>query len=59
MVEADGAVLRAKVRGEVWALLTPDQQQKAREIQTQMEQRMGQMRERMQQRRLQRRQARH
>lgn len=56
VVEADGAVLRAKVRGEVWALLTPEQQQKARDLQTQMQQRMGQMRERMQQRRQQRQQ---
>ena len=32
-VEADGAVLRAKVHAEVWALLTPEQQQKAKTLQ--------------------------
>ncbi len=53
-VEADGAVLQAKVHGEVWALLTPEQQQKARQLRTQMEQRIGQMRERFEQRRGQR-----
>jgi protein CpxP len=58
VVDADGAVLRAKVRGEVWALLTAEQKQKAHDIQTQMAQRMGQMRERMQQRRQQRQQQR-
>ena len=54
VVEADGAVLQAKVHGEVWALLTPEQQQKARQLRTQMEQRIGQMRERFEQRRGQR-----
>ena len=58
IVEADGAVLRAKVHGEVWALLTPEQQTKARELRTQMEQRASQMRERSEQRRGQRQQQR-
>ncbi len=53
-VEADGAVLQAKVHGEVWALLTPEQQEKARQLRTQREQRIGQMRERFEQRRGQR-----
>ncbi len=53
-VEADGAVLRAKVHAEVWALLTPEQQQKAQALQAQMEQRRSQMRERFEQRRGQR-----
>lgn len=54
VVEADGAVLQAKVHGEVWALLTPEQQQEARQLRTQMEQRIGRMRERFEQRRGQR-----
>ncbi len=54
VIEADGAVLQAKVHGEVWALLTPEQQQKARQLRTQMAQRVGQMRERVEQRRGQR-----
>ena len=53
-VEADGAVLQATVRGEVWTLLTPEQQQKAKALQAQMEQRRDQMRERVEQRRGQR-----
>jgi protein CpxP len=50
-LEADGAVLRARVHGEIWALLTPEQQQKARDLKAQAEQRRGQARDRMQQRR--------
>lgn len=53
-VEADGAVLRAKVHSEVWALLTPDQQQKARDLRAQAGQRAGRVRERLEQRRNQR-----
>ena len=49
--DADGAVLRAKVFSEVWALLTPEQQTKARELKAQAEQRMGQMRQQFEQRR--------
>jgi Spy/CpxP family protein refolding chaperone len=54
VVEADGAVLRAKVHTEVWALLTPEQQQKAKTLQAQRESRRGQIRERVEQRRGQR-----
>jgi len=39
-VEADAAVLRAKVHQAAWAVLTSDQQQKAKELKGQMEQRM-------------------
>jgi periplasmic protein CpxP/Spy len=53
-IEADGAVLQARVHVEVWALLTPEQQQKARDLRAQMEQRRGQVRERIEQRRGQR-----
>ena len=55
-VEADAAVLRAKVHSEVWALLTPEQQQKARELKAQRAERRAQMRERFEQRRNQRQQ---
>ncbi|MEZ5293466.1 MAG: Spy/CpxP family protein refolding chaperone [Vicinamibacterales bacterium] len=53
-VEAEGAVLRARIHSEVWALLTPEQQQKARDLKAQAGQRRGEMRKRMQQRRDQR-----
>ena len=33
-VRADGAVLRAKIRSEIWPLLTPDQQEKALTLRT-------------------------
>lgn len=55
-VEADGAVLRAKVHAQVWALLTPEQQQKARALKAQRDERRSQARERVEQRRGQRRQ---
>ena len=54
VVEADGAVLRARVHAEVWALLTPEQQQKAKAQQAEREARRGQIRERVEQRRGQR-----
>ncbi|MGD9905612.1 MAG: Spy/CpxP family protein refolding chaperone [Vicinamibacterales bacterium] len=57
-VEADGAVLRAKVHSEVWALLTPEQQQKARDLRAQRTERQAQARERLGQRRQQRQQRR-
>ena len=57
-VEADAAVLRAKVHSEVWALLTPEQQQKARQLQAEQAQRRAQMRERFEQRRQERQQQR-
>ena len=31
-VRADGAVLRARIRTEIWPILTPDQQDKAKEL---------------------------
>lgn len=54
LVEADGAVLRAKVHSEVWALLTPEQQAKAKTLRAEMDARRGQMRQRVEQRRNQR-----
>jgi Spy/CpxP family protein refolding chaperone len=39
-VEGDAAVLRAKVHQEAWPVLTPEQQQKAKELKSQMPQRM-------------------
>jgi Spy/CpxP family protein refolding chaperone len=36
---ADEAILRAKVRAEVFAILTPEQQQKANEMRSSMQQR--------------------
>ncbi len=39
-IEADAAVLQAKIRGEVFALLTPEQAKKAKELRTGMEERM-------------------
>jgi len=38
--EADGAVLRARVHQAAFAVLTPEQKQKAKELKLQMEQRM-------------------
>jgi protein CpxP len=49
-IEAEGAVLRARVHGEIWALLTPEQQQKARELKARADQRREQRRERFRQR---------
>ncbi len=43
-VEADGAVLRARIHAEVFQVLTPEQQQKARDRRTQMQQRMEERR---------------
>lgn len=51
IVDADGAVLRAKVHAEVWALLTPEQQQKAKALEAQRQERRGQLRERFEERR--------
>ncbi len=53
-VDADGAVLRAKVYSEVWALLTPEQQTRAKTLQAKRAERAGQMRERFEARRGQR-----
>ena len=38
--ETDMAVLRARIHSEIWNLLTPDQQAKAKELKTQRESRM-------------------
>ena len=44
-IEADMAVMRAQIRAEVWQILTPDQQQQAKTLQAQMQQRMQQGRQ--------------
>jgi len=54
-VEADGAVLRARVRQEVFSLLTPEQQAKAKELKAQMQQRMKQRADRIRERGIKRR----
>ncbi len=54
-VQADAAVLRARVRQELWNALTPEQQQKATALRTEREQRQQQRRERLQERLKQRR----
>jgi protein CpxP len=50
--EGDAAVLRARVHADVWALLTPEQQTKAKELKGQVGQRRGarlnQLRDRVQ-----------
>ena len=48
--QAQGVILRAKVRQEVLALLTPEQQEKAKALRAEAEQRMELRRQRMQQR---------
>jgi protein CpxP len=48
-VEADMAVMRAQIRAEVWQILTPDQQQQAKTLQAEMQQRMENGRQRHQQ----------
>lgn len=48
------ALARARAHSEVWTLLTPEQQAKAKELRTQRENRMKERRERMEQRRQQR-----
>lgn len=55
VLDADAAVLRAKVHSEVWALLTPEQQAQAKARQAARAERAGQMRERFEARRGQRR----
>jgi protein CpxP len=49
-VEADAAVLQAKLHSEVFAVLTPEQQAKAAELKAQREARMQQFRERARER---------
>jgi protein CpxP len=46
-VEADAAVARARLHAEVFQVLTPEQQTRAREMQSRMEERAGAARERM------------
>lgn len=57
-VEADAAVLRARVHARAWQVLTPEQQQKAQELKAQREQRREERRQRMLERRQQRQQQR-
>jgi Spy/CpxP family protein refolding chaperone len=54
-IQADGAVLRAKVRQEVWGLLTPEQRQKATALRAERERRAEVRKERAEQRLKQRR----
>ena len=54
-VQSDMAVLRARIHGEVFAVLTPEQQAKAGEVAAQREARMEQRAAQMQNRRQQRR----
>jgi len=56
-VQADAAILHAKIHSEVFQLLTPEQQQKAQQLKTEREQRRQQMQQRWQQRQQQRPQA--
>jgi len=49
LVDADAAVLRAKMHAAVFAVLTPEQQQKAKELRGTMENRMKGGRERIRQ----------
>jgi len=53
-VQADSAVLRGKLRAEVWSILTSDQQQKAVEFKAKAAERFEQRRRRMEQRQQQR-----
>jgi Spy/CpxP family protein refolding chaperone len=50
-VQADGAVLRAKVHQEVWAVLTPEQREKAKSLRAEREQRWKERQERVRPRR--------
>jgi protein CpxP len=49
--EGEFAILRARVRGEVWDVLTPEQRQKAEALRQQREQRLEQRRQERQQQR--------
>lgn len=50
-VEADLAVLRAQIHQQVFAVLTPEQQQKARDLRAQAQERLRQRLEQMRERR--------
>jgi periplasmic protein CpxP/Spy len=56
-VEADAAVLRAKVHAAVFQVLTPEQQEKAKALRAEREKRAAERRQQFQERRQQRRQA--
>lgn len=49
LVEADAAVLRARVHAQAWQILTPEQQQKAEALTAERQQRMEQRRQQQQQ----------
>jgi protein CpxP len=49
--QADMAVLRARVRSEIWSVLTPEQQAKAKELKAQREARAKERRQQRQQQR--------
>lgn len=49
-IDSDAAVLHARLHSEVFALLTPEQQAKARAIEAEREKRMAEMRQRTRQR---------
>lgn len=51
---AEAAVLRSRVRNEVWAVLTPEQQAKAEQLRVERQTRMKERQTRMQQRRQER-----
>jgi protein CpxP len=55
-VEADAAVLRAKVHGAIFQVLTPEQQEKAKALQAEREKRGAERRQQFQERRQQRQQ---
>jgi protein CpxP len=55
-VEADTAVLGARVRAEVFQVLTPEQQQKTRDLKAARQKQMEERRQQMEQRRQQRQQ---
>jgi periplasmic protein CpxP/Spy len=50
VVEADAAVLRAKVHQDMFSVLTPEQQQKAKDLRGTREERIKERRQRMQER---------
>ena len=55
-MEADAAVLRAKVHAAVFQVLTPEQQEKAKALKAEREQRGAERRQQFQERRQQRQQ---
>jgi Spy/CpxP family protein refolding chaperone len=57
-IEAEAAVLRARVHEQIYQVLTPEQQQKAKTLQAERQKRRAERQERMKQRDEQRRQQR-